>query len=98
MRDGPRFLNATQREDAAPAVRALQRRAANAPARAARSWHRGCNSPGQPLWRSAMSPSESSTRPPASPPSVQSGAGETIVELSFALLIVGIWLVTCLAG
>jgi len=45
-----------------------------------------------------MSPIDPSNRPPASPPSVQSGAGETIVELSFALLIVGIWLVTCLAG
>lgn len=45
-----------------------------------------------------MSPSDPSTRPPASPPSANSGAGETIVELSFALLIVGIWLVTCLAG
>ncbi len=45
-----------------------------------------------------MSPIDPSNRPPASPPSVHSGAGETIVELSFALLIVGIWLVTCLAG
>lgn len=45
-----------------------------------------------------MSPIDPSNRTQASPPSVQTGAGETIVELSFALLIVGIWLVTCLAG
>jgi len=45
-----------------------------------------------------MSPSELHTASPSSPPSLRSRAGETIVEVSFALLLVGVWLVTCLAG
>ncbi len=45
-----------------------------------------------------MSPSDPPPAEPTIPASGRARAGETIVELSFALLLVGVWLVTCLAG
>ncbi len=44
-----------------------------------------------------MTSSELHTVRPTEPGS-PSRAGETIAEVAFALLLVGVWLVTCLAG
>ena len=45
-----------------------------------------------------MNPSELRTVHAGDPGSLPSRAGETIAEVAFALLLVGVWLVTCLAG
>jgi hypothetical protein len=45
-----------------------------------------------------MNPHELRTVHATDPASLPSRAGETIAEVAFALLLVGIWLVTCVVG
>jgi len=45
-----------------------------------------------------MTRSNLRTVPSTDPGRLPSRAGETIAEVAFALLLVGVWLVTCLAG
>ena len=45
-----------------------------------------------------MTRTELRTVPATDPGSVPSRAGETIAEVAFALLLVGVWLVTCVVG
>jgi hypothetical protein len=45
-----------------------------------------------------MSQSDFHTARATDPGPLPSRAGETIAEVAFALLLVGTWLVTCLAG
>ncbi len=45
-----------------------------------------------------MNRSEQNRNLASDPGALPSRAGETIVEVAFALLLVGAWLVTCLAG
>ena len=45
-----------------------------------------------------MSQAELRSASAAEPGTLPSRVGETIAEVAFALLLVGVWLVTCLAG
>jgi len=45
-----------------------------------------------------MAGSQASVVSATEPGTAPSRVGETIAEVAFALLVVGVWLVTCLAG
>jgi hypothetical protein len=96
MREAPRFLNAVQvKLDCCTSGVAGH---GMAPA----TWHTGCTRPARTFFgRAAMSQTElhELERAHAHYPGIPADrlAG-MIAELSLALLVVGVWLVTCVAG
>ena len=101
MRDAPRILNDAQRSAASPLHLLRTCCSADLPNSlfvALRLGTPPALPPPVPLGDPAMTQTELRTVHATEPRNVPSRAGETIAEVAFALLLVGVWLVTCLAG
>jgi hypothetical protein len=103
MRDAGRFLNAASAKRSAASSLHVLRACCSAEPPNVLLFSAGLGTPAAlpapvPVGDPAMTRSDLRPVHATDPGNLPSRAGETIAEVAFALLLVGVWLVTCVVG